>query len=299
MTDKKTAVRGIVCTTVGGIFWGFSGTCGQYLFSRFGVSSLWLTCIRLLSSGVILTLLALPKHHAAMKALLRQRRDMLELVVYGVCGLLLCQFSYMTAISYSNAGTTTVLQTLSLIFIMLVTCLRTRHLPNRLEAVSLVLAFSGTYILATGGDPSHLAISPLGLFWGITTAAAVTVYSILPRRLLPKWGPEVVTGFGMLAGGIFVNLAGRSWQFSVHLPIQGWLAMAAIVLLGTVLSFSLFMRGVADIGPVKSSMLAATEPVSATVFSALWLHTSFSVSDLIGFIFILATIFLLAKESSN
>lgn len=299
MTDKKIAVRGIVCTTAGGVFWGFSGTCGQYLFSNFGVSSLWLTCIRLLCSGIILTLLALPKHHAAMRAMIKERRDLLELILYGVCGLLLCQFSYMTAISYSNAGTTTVLQNLSLIIIMLVTCLRTRRWPNRPEAVSLVLAFSGTYILATGGDLSHLSISPLGLFWGIITAVAVTIYSILPRRLLPKWGPEVVTGFGMLAGGIFINLVGRSWQFSVHLPVQGWLAMAAIILLGTVLSFSLFMQGVADIGPVKSSMLAATEPVSATVFSALWLHTSFSFSDLIGFILILTTIFLLAKESSK
>ncbi len=299
MTDKKTAVRGIVCTTVGGIFWGFSGTCGQYLFSHFGVSSLWLTCIRLLSSGIILTLLALPKHHTAMRAILKERRDVLELIFYGICGLLLCQFSYMTAISYSNAGTTTVLQNLSLIFIMLVTCLHTRRWPNRLETVSLVLAFSGTYILATGGDPAHLAISPFGLFWGITTGVAVTIYSILPRRLLPKWGPEVVTGFGMLIGGVLVNLASRSWQFSVHLPIQGWLAITAIILLGTVLSFSLFMQGVADIGPVKSSMLAATEPVSATVFSALWLHTSFSLSDLIGFILILTTIFLLAKESSK
>ena len=49
-------------------------------------------------------------------------------------------------------------------------------------------------------------------------------------------------------------------------------------------------------GPVKSSMLASTEPLSATVFSAVWLHTAFTIPDLIGFACIIATIFLLAKS---
>ncbi|WP_312939149.1 DMT family transporter [Oscillibacter sp.] len=72
--------------------------------------------------------------------------------------------------------------------------------------------------------------------------------------------------------------------------------MAGRVILGSALAFPMFMQGISDIGPVKSSMLAATEPVSATVCSALWLRTAFSPADLIGFILILSTIFLLARE---
>ena len=106
----------------------------------------------------------------------------------------------------------------------------------------------------------------------------------------------MVTGAGMLIGGVFINLAARSWRYSVSLPWQGWLAVAGAVVLGSVLAFPMFMQGISDIGPVKSSMLAATEPVSATVCSALWLRTAFSLADLIGFILILATIFLLARE---
>ena len=58
----------------------------------------------------------------------------------------------------------------------------------------------------------------------------------------------------------------------------------------------LIMPGIVDVGPAKASMLASTEPVSATVFSALWLGTSFSATDLIGFAAITATVFLLAKS---
>ena len=158
------------------------------------------------------------------------------------------------------------------------------------------MALAGTYILATGGDPRHMALSAKGLFWGLATAAAVTIYTLLPRKLLPRWGQQTVTGGGMLIGGVFVNLAARSWTFRVQLSPGCWLAVAAIILLGTVLAFSLFMIGIQDVGPVKSSMLASTEPLSATVFSAVWLHTAFTIPDLIGFACIIATIFLLAKS---
>ena len=59
----------------------------------------------------------------------------------------------------------------------------------------------------------------------------------------------------------------------------------------------MYLQGVKEVGPVKSSMLASVEPVSAALFSALWLGSSFTVTDIIGFVLILATVFILAKKS--
>lgn len=298
-TNQSHTLRGVVCTTVGGVFWGFSGTCGQYLLSSYPISPLWITCVRILASGTILTAVAAVRQREKMRALLRQPRELWRIFLFGALGLTMCQVAYMVSIDHSNAATTTVLQNLSLLFIMLCSCLQSRRLPNRRERAALLLALGGTYILATGGDPRHMVLSPKGLFWGILTAVAVTIYSIQPRKLLPRWGWEPVTGLGMLFGGITLNLATRSWTYSVQLPPAGWAALAAIMVFGGLLAFPMFMQGVADIGPVRSSMLAATEPVSATVFSALWLGTRFSPTDLIGFACIIATIFLLAKNESE
>ena len=79
-------VRGTLCTILGGIFWGFSGTCGQYLFSQYGVSSLWVTCVRLVSGGIVLTLAALPKHRAGLLGIWLAPRDAAMLVCYGKIG---------------------------------------------------------------------------------------------------------------------------------------------------------------------------------------------------------------------
>lgn len=294
--DRSRVVRGSVYAALGGVFWGFSGTCGQYLFSTFGVSSLWVTCLRLLAAGVLMTLLALPKHKSDLVEIWKHPRDVGILAMYGIFGLMLCQLSYLTGISYSNAATTTVLQQLSLVIIMLITCLQTKRLPKKVEILSLCLALFGTFMLATGGNPGQMLLSSQGLFWGLATACAVAAYTLIPRGLLTRWSREAISGLGMIFGGIVLNLYARSWTYEVSLPLSGWLAFAGVVICGTVIAFSLFMQGIRDAGPVRASMLGVTEPLSAAVFSAMWLGTSFSSAEIIGFAAILATIFLLAKS---
>ena len=292
--------RGVICTTLGGVCWGFSGSCGQYLFSNFDITTLAFTPVRMIIAGSCLLLLALRNERAALAGIWREKKDAARLLLYGICGLMLTQFSYMTAIAHSNAATATVLQNLNLVFIMLITCVRLRRCPGRAEGLSLVLAVGGTYLLATGGDPHHMVLSAQGLFWGLVAAAGVTLYTLIAQPLLPKWGKLPVTGYGMVAGGLFLLLAGRTWRFyPVHLPLKGLLAAGAIILVGTVMALTLFMQGIADVGPVKASMLAATEPLSATVIAYLWLGTRFSAADLMGFACIIATVFLLARSGEE
>ena len=57
--NRSRVLRGCLYAGLGGVCWGFSGTCGQYLFAHFEVDTLWLTCVRLLGGGGLLTALAL------------------------------------------------------------------------------------------------------------------------------------------------------------------------------------------------------------------------------------------------
>ncbi len=289
-------LRGCICAALGGVFWGFSGTCGQYLFSHYPINSLWLTCVRMLSAGLILLIVALIKNGGEVLRLLRSPKDLSLTVFYGVGGILLCQYSYMTGISHSNAATTTVLQTLTIVMVMVIACCAGRRAPKGKEVLSVLLALFGTFMLATGGKPGQMVLSPKGLFWGLMTAASMTAYTLLGQPLLRKWSRDTVMGLAMVAGGIVVNLGAQSWAMPVHLPVKGWLLMGVIVVVGTVLAFSLFMQGIHDAGPVRTSILSVTEPVSAALLAFLWLGTQFTAADLIGFAAILATIFLLAKS---
>lgn len=78
--------------------------------------------------------------------------------------------------------------------------------------------------------------------------------------------------------------------------MTGYLLLAAVVLIGTVLTYNLFLRGVGDIGPVKATLLGTLEPVTSSIASAVFLGTVFYLPELIGFACILATVFLVTLQ---
>ena len=288
--------RGILCTLSGGALWGFSGACGQYLFTHYQVDSAWLTVVRMVTAGVLLTAVNLSRSGKKALAIWHDRRDALQLVVFALLGLVFSQYAYLTSIGYSNAGTATGLPYLGPVLIMALVCAYSRKLPDGRETASIVLAVGGTYLLATHGDPGTMALSREGLIWGLLSAASLALYTLLPAGIIPRWGSVTVTGWAMLLGGIVFACAIRVWTIPVALDVYGWLATGGVVVMGTVLAYTLYLQGVADVGAVRASMLASVEPVSATLFSVLWLGTQFQWIDLLGFACIMTTVFLLARK---
>ena len=295
MEASSHTLRGVLCAILGGVCWGVSGTLSEYAFTNSTATPLELTCFRTVAAGLILLTWSFFRNRQQFLEVLHDKRALLRLLVYGVVGLVGSQYAYTTAIVYSNAATTTVLQNLNLVFILIITCIQLRKAPNPREWAALLFAVAGTWLLATGGDFHHLVLSPQGLFWGIATAVTVTLYTIIPKPLLARWSNVLVSGYGMLLGGITTNLAVRSWTLDfASVSAKGWLAMCGVVVTGSLLATTLYLRGVADIGPVKASLLAITEPVVAAILGMLWLGTRFTKTDLLGFAFIFVTIWLLS-----
>ncbi len=294
MKSKNT--RGILCTLLGGTLWGFSGACSDFLFTNYAMDSSWLTVVRMLGAGIALTVINLTGSRKRSIAIWKNGMDAVQLVIFALLGLAFSQYAYLTSIDHSNAGTATVLQYLGPVLIMGLVCVKNRRLPDRREGIAICLAVGGTYLLATHGNPKTMVLSQLGLIWGLLSAVSLALYTLLPAKIIPKWGSMIVTGWAMLLGGAAMALISRVWSIPVALDIYGWLAVGGVVIAGTLLAYTLYLQGVADVGAVLASMLASVEPVSATVISALWLGTSFQWIDLLGFAAIMATVFLLAKR---
>ena len=115
-----------------------------------------------------------------------------------------------------------------------------------------------------------------------------------------RFGNIPVVASGLLLGGILLTLGLQSWTVDPHMELSGYLVMfVGLVFFGTILGFSFYFQAVSDIGAAKTSLIASIETVSATLFAVLWLGTSFSWIDIVGFIFIMATVFLLAKPTKT
>ena len=292
--NSKENFLGIVLTLMGGILWGFSGACGQFLFTHKAVVSTWLVPVRLLTAGILMVLFLLLTERKRAFAVWKSRRDALELVIFGVFGMSACQFTYFTAIQHSNAGTATVLQYIGPAFVMLWICMRGGRRPTTIECIALALALTGAFLLATHGSMDSLALSPKGLAWGLTSAVTLAVYTLTPMRLLKTFTSIEVVGWGMIIGGILLCAVFRPWEVAVAVDPGLIGGMAGVILCGTILAFPLYFSGLKRIGPGKGSMISAIEPVSAAVFGVVWLGNAMTVHDLIGFACILSMVVLLA-----
>ena len=86
--------------------------------SGFGVPVSWITCVRLLLAAVIFLVVCGVREPRNLLAALRDVRSLGRIAAFALLGVLLTQVSYLSAISYTNAGTGTVLERLGLIVIM-------------------------------------------------------------------------------------------------------------------------------------------------------------------------------------
>lgn len=291
---SKTSVRGILYALIAGICWGFSGTVGQYLFTNTTIDSGWLTTVRLLSAGTILMLMTAVRDPKAITSVWKDRKDALQLVFFGIAGLMAVQFCYMQAIYYSDSGTATAVQYTGEAMLLVYTCITLRRLPRFSETMGLLLALFGIFLLATHGNFTGMVLSVGGLFWGLAAALALVVYTVAPGRLIRKYSNSVITAYGMLIGGAVLALLLQAWNIPGTYTPEALMGLAAIVLIGTVFGFSIYLQSTVLIGGLKAGLIAAVETVSAPLFSRLWLNTPFMWMDYLGFACILAMVILIS-----
>lgn len=289
-------VKGRIYTLIGAISWGLSGACGQYLMNDSGVSPIYLTALRMVIAGLVLTLFACLKQPKQFREVVKSPKIMGRMLFFGIFGLMLCQLTYLFAIHSSNAGTATVLQYTCPILIVIYVSLKEKTVPTIMEFVAIVFALVGTFVITTHGNPFNLSLSPSGLFWGIISAFAYALYTLLPGKLIRQWGSLIVTGLGLLSGGILFYFGTASWQYTIQWQPYTFIAFIGIIGIGTIFAYSLYLEVVSLIGPVQGSLLASAEPISSVFFSIVLLGEVFQGIDIVGIVLILIAVYLITMK---
>lgn len=173
------------------------------------------------------------------------------------------------------------------------------RLPRKREVFGLILTLVGVVLIATNGDISSLAMPLPGLVWGLLSAVGLAAYNIIPVKLIGRYGSLVTMGFSMFVAGVSMCFIEQPWTVSVDLNTEVILGMAAIIVVGTVIAAWVYMQAIADIGAVKASMIAAVEPVAATIFTVTLLGTRFELVDLVGFACIVAMVLLVSSKPDD
>ena len=293
---NRYEIIGIILTLLGATLWGVSGTSVQFIGNFRSMNLEWLLTMRLITAGLLTVSYGWIRQGNAIFNVFRNWRDTFGLVVFGVFGMALCQYTYFRSIVIAGAGIATVLQYLAPSMIIIYMLMRYGKQPSRGEIISVILALVGTICLMGNDGFSFESFRGDVLFWGLLSAVGVAVYSVSPVRLLATYGTIPIVGFGMLLSGLVAAVLFQQPHSYATWDIWTVVGCFNVVFLGTIVSFNAYLEGVKRIGAVSGSILSSIEPISAAFFGWALLGNQFSLLGILGMVLIIVTVIIIALE---
>ena len=179
-----------------------------------------------------------------------------------------------------------------------------------LKDVSLRVIWSGCLISFVGvlSITGRSAVEGVGsnpLLGGILVTCAMVswaLYTIGCRKTMERFSPMTVTWTTLMVSVVFeiplLTLNHRMLISGVEtVPLSGWLALLYVMIFATALGQQAWLLGVKGVGPSRSGIFGNLIPVSAVIFSFIFLGEPVGMREISGIGLILFGVWLVDRQS--
>ena len=294
--EIKLKLRGMLLASLASSLWAISGISGEILFKQFNFSSDWLVSTRTLMSGILLFMIVIFIEKKSILRPLKNKWDSMGIILFGVAGMYLVQYTYFKTIELSNVSFATILQFTAPFFIFIYESIKNRKLPSISTVTLLFMTILGVVFIATKGNFSNLSVSLEALLFGLVSAIMIAFYSTYPKKLLKKYGSITVVGWGMIIGSVISNIIHPIWEIQGDINTKSIIQVIIVVILGTSIAYLIYIASLNYISSSLAGILTAFEPILAAVLSVVIFGLKFSIIELIGFVLVFVSIFVLEKR---
>ena len=294
--ETKIKLHGMLLASLASSLWAVSGISGEILFKKFNFSSDWLVSTRTLISGILLFLIVVFIEKKSVLKPLKNKRDCAGIILFGTAGMYLVQYTYFKTIELSNVSFATILQFTAPFFIFIYESIKNKKVPAVSTVILLFMTILGVIFIATKGNFSNLSVSLEALLLAIISAIMIAFYSTYPKKLLKKYGSITVVGWGMIVGSIISNVIHPIWKIEGDVNVQSIIQVIVVVILGTSIAYLIYIASLNYISSSLAGILTAFEPVLAAILSVAIFGLKFSFIELIGFLLVFVSIFILEKR---
>lgn len=296
--EMNSARKGAVLAITGSILWGIMGAVCQYLLQDKHVSPIWLVNMRLFFAGIILLALDYGIYHKSFFDVWFTRKSMVQLLIFSFITVMGVQFAYLSAVQHMDAAMATVFVSLAPVMTIFWVCARDKQWPVASEMLCCISAVVGAIIMATHGEFTQLAVSEIGLLWGILLPFAGVVYTVQPGCLMKNFRPSNVTGWGLLVSGVTILPFVKPWELPVEPDFGMVSATAYTVVFGTAVAFWTFLASLRYIKPHIAAIYELIEPFSAIMLTVWLLGVRFELPEMIGTAMIILPVVYLSMRKS-
>ena len=229
-------------------------------------------------------------------------RELLVLVAFGLLCIALQQWLYLVAIENVPIGVALLIVFTAPVFVALFARFVYREQIRRRVWLALVLCVTGLALVVEIW--AGVAFSTVGVTAAFGSALILTAYYLIAEHERKHRDAASLTFYGFLFAALLWAVVQPLWDFpwdvlDDRVSLQGnlsdysapiWLLVGFIVLIGTMVTFSLLVGSLRHISATRASIVATLEPVVATVIAWAWLGETFGATQLVGGAIVIAGI---------
>jgi drug/metabolite transporter (DMT)-like permease len=287
--DDKTR-RGYVMVATAATLFAVNGSVSKVVLGS-GLSSLELAQIRNTCAAILFLVFLLAVAPSRLRV---GRRELAFLVAFGLVGIALVQWLYFVAIEHLPVGVALLIEFTAPLFVALFARFVYHEQIRRRIWVAVAMCLTGLTLVVELW--SGVAFSTVGVTAALLGAFALTAYLLMAERERRHRDAASLSFYGFLFAALLWAVINPLWNFpwdtlGKDVSLQGnlseysapvWALVGFVVVIGTMVTFSLLVGALRHISATKASIVSSLEPVVATVIAWAWLGETFGVTQLIG-----------------
>ncbi len=221
-------------------------------------------------------------------------RDWVPIAAMGGIGYVGQAYCYFLALEHADASLVALLLYLYPGFVAVLAAVFLRERIGLVTVAALAVALAGTALVVGGGSGRPLGIA-LGVGAAVVYSIYITVGSVVTRNLDATAVATIVCIAAAATSALIVlALAATGREVSLAGSARGWVSLAAIAVVCTVVAILTFFAGLRLLGATSTSVLSTLEPVVTVGLAAWLLNESLSSLQAVGAALVLGAVVWLA-----
>jgi drug/metabolite transporter (DMT)-like permease len=284
------------------LLFALNGTVAKSILLT-GIDPARLSQLRVTGAFLVLLVYVALRNPTALRL---TKKEIPMLTAYGILGVAGTQYLYFVSLTYLPVSIALLIEFTSPLMIALWFRFAWKEPTKKSVWVALGMALAGLALVAQVW--LGFALNAVGVLAALAAAVSLSIFYVLGDKQLRVANPRdpvSLTMWGFAAASLFWLVAQPWWTFpwsalsgnseplsdaNISFPI--WVMTISMILLGTVIPFSLALASMKYLRASQASTVGLTEPLFATLIAWILLGEALSATQIIGGALILLGVFI-------
>lgn len=282
---------------ISAILWAVIGLFTSQL-RKYGLSSTEISALRWIFAAIMMFSVVALIDRNRLKIRIK---DVWIFILSGVFALMFTSIFYFLSMEYTSVAVSDVLMYTSPIWVIILSKVVFKEKITPLKVLLILGVFYGCILVSGVFNYSVNEISVKGMLFGIASGITYGMYSVISKIALKKYSNTTFAlySFGFAAVGSMFTIEPTTFFSIISNERISLIYIIGMSSLSTVIPYLLYTSALLKVSPLRASVIACLEPVTASIISVFALHERISVSQIVGILLIIVMILFLQSSKGE